>query len=129
MRHDGLVGSQELPGLHYPVQLTVRPEDDVLEDGQGVRVEEVVVVGDDLLPSGAVVVAKVDEVKFGVREIDSLVGQVESQAVGPVDLGADDHRPLGSVHADSLQTRELAPVGPEQPPGFRRRIKAESARL
>ena len=124
-----LVGSEILPGLHDSVQLPVGPEDDVLEHGQGVRVKQVVVVGDDLLSTSSVVVAEVDEVELRVGEVDPLVGDVQSEAVGPIDLGADDRRSVRSIHANALKTRELAPVGPEQPPGIRRRVQAQASRL
>ena len=90
MRNNGLVRSEELSGLHHPVQLTIGPEDDIFKDCQRMGVEQVVVVGDHLLATGAVVVAEVDEVQLGIGEVDSLVGDVESEAVRPVNLGADD---------------------------------------
>ena len=115
MRHNRLVGAEELLGLHDTVQLPVSPEDEVLKNCQRVRMEQVVIVGDDLLAARAVVVAEVDEVQLRVGEVDALVGDVEGETVGPVDLGADDRLTVCSVHANSLQTWELTPVGPEQP--------------
>ena len=115
MRHNRLVRAEELLGLHDTVQLPVSPEDEVLKNCQRVRMEQVVIVGDDLLAARAVVVAEVDEVQLGVGKVDALVGDVEGETVGPLDLGADDRLTVCSVHANSLQTWELAPVGPEQP--------------
>ena len=129
MRHNRLVRAEELLGLHDTVQLPVSPEDEVLKNCQRVRMEQVVIVGDDLLAARAVVVAEVDEVQLRVGEVDALVGDVEGETVGPVDLGADDRLTVCSVHANSLQTWELAPVGPEQPPGIRRRVQAQASRL
>ena len=129
MRNNRLVRTEELSCLHHSVQLTVGPEDDIFKDCQRMRMEQVVVVGDHLLATGAVVVAKVDEVQFGIGKVDSLVGDVESETVGPVDLGADDDGPVCAVHTDSLQTRELSPVCPEQPSGVHGRIQTESSRL
>ena len=36
---------------------------------------------------------------------------------------------MGAVHTNSLQTRELSPVRPEEPPGVDGGIQAESSRL
>ena len=108
VRDDALVGAAELARLHHAVELAVGPVDLVLEDGERVRVEEVVVVGDDLLPPRAVVVAEVDEVQLGVGEVDALGGDVEGEAVGPVDLGGDDGAALRAVHADALDARVLS---------------------
>ena len=54
MRHNRLVGAEELLGLHDTVQLPVSPEDEVLKNCQRVRMEQVVIVGDDLLAARAV---------------------------------------------------------------------------
>ena len=89
--------------------------------------EQVVVVGDDLLPARAVVVAHVDEVQLGVCEVDPLGGDVEGEAVGPVDLGGDDGAAPRAVHADPLDARVLAPVRPEQPTGVVRRVECLKA--
>lgn len=72
--------------------------------------------GHHLLSPATVVVAEVYEVQLRVCKVHSLVGCVQCQSVRPVDLGADDRRAVGSVHADSLYTRVLSPVCPEQPP-------------
>lgn len=63
---------------------------------------------------GAVVVAEVDVVDFGVGKVDAFVGQVERQSVGPVDFAGDDRRAVGAVHVDALDARVVAPVRPEQ---------------
>ena len=68
----------------------------------------------DLVPSGSVVVAEVDVVDFGVGEVDPLIGQIERQSVGPVDLTGEDRSPIGAVHVDSLDARMVAPIRPEQ---------------
>ena len=87
------------------------------------------VVGDDLLPPGAVVVAEVDEVQLGVGEVDALRWDVQREAVGPIDLGGDDGAALRAVHADPLDAWVLAPVGPEQPPGVVRRVESLKASI
>lgn len=77
----------------------------------------------------AIVVAEVDEVQFGIREIYPLRRRVQGQAVGPVNLGGDDGHALGAVHADPLDARVLAPVGPEEPARVGRRVQTHAARL
>ena len=82
-----------------------------------------------LLPSTPVIVAEVDEVQLGVCKVDPLGGDVQGQAVGPVDLGADDGLPQRPVHSDPLDPRVLAPVSPEQPAGVGRGVQAQAPRL
>ena len=93
-------------------------------DQEKVRAEDA-----DLSPAGAVVVAKVDVVDFGVGEVDTPGGQVERQAVGPVDLAGDDGRAARAVHVDALDARVVAPVGPEQDTRAGRRVERDTARL
>ena len=129
MTDHGLVLPLELASLKNPVELSVSPVDLVLKDGEGVWVEQVVVLGYHLLPSTPVIVAEVDEIQLGVCKVDPLGGDVQGQAVGPVDLGADDGLPQGPVHPDPLDPRVLAPVSPEQPAGVGRRVQAQAPRL
>lgn len=77
--------------------------------------KQIMASGKHLLPSGSVVVAEVDEIELGIGEIDALRGYVEGESVGPVDLGVDDDRSVGSVHAHPLDSGIFAPVRPEQP--------------
>ena len=91
--------------------------------------EEIVIVGNHLLSSRAIVITEVDKVKLGVCEVDPLGGDVQRKTIGPVDLGGDDGLPLGAVHPDPLNSWVLPPVRPEQPPGALARVESEAARL
>ena len=93
------------------------------------RVEQVVVVGNHLLPAGAVVVTEINEVQFGVGEVNPLGGNVQGQTIGPVDLGADDNLSVGAVHTNPLNPRVLPPVGPEEPPSSSTRVQGEASWL
>ena len=92
-------------------------------------VEQIVVVRNHLLTSASVVVAEVDEVELRVGEINPLRWNVESEAVGPVDLGADDHLPIAAVHTDPLNSWVFSPVRPKQPSCALTWIKGQTARL
>ncbi|KAJ8877702.1 hypothetical protein PR048_022157 [Dryococelus australis] len=55
--------------------------------------------------------------KLRVCKVHLLVGNVKGQAIGPVDLGANDGGAVSAIHANTFHTRVLPPVCPEQPPG------------
>lgn len=129
VRHHGLVDAAELVRRQHAVQLAVGPVQRVLEQSQGMRVQQVVASRQHLLPSRAVVVAEVYEVQLGVGEVHSLRRRIERQPVGPVDLGGDDGQSLGAVHADAFDPGVLPPVGPEEPARIGSRVQAHAARL
>ena len=87
------------------------------------------IVCNNLLPPASVVVAEVDEVELGVGEVNPLGGNVESEAVGPVDLGADDHLPITAVHTNPLNSRVFSPVRPKQPSCALAWVKGQTAGL
>lgn len=91
--------------------------------------QQVVTSGQNLLPTGSVVITKVDKVELRVGKINSLGRNVEREAVGPVDLVADDGFSQSSVHADSLDSGIFAPVGPEEPASAGAGIQTHSSWL
>lgn len=121
MGNDRFVGPQVLPSLHNPVQLSVRPEYGVLKYGQGMGMQQVVVVGDHLVSTSTIIVTEVDEVELRVGKIDPFVGYIQSQTVWPVNFCAYNDGTLSAVHADTLETWVFAPISPEQPP-FKKNI-------
>lgn len=127
--HNRLIDSLELVRRQHSIQLPIGPVHRVLEERQRVRVEQVVRRGEDLEPLGAVVQTGVDKVELAVGKVDALGGDVEGQAVRPVDLGVDDGQARGAVHADALDTGILAPVGPEEPAGTGARVEAHATGL
>ena len=71
------------------------------------------IAGHDLLAAVPLVVAVVDVLEVGVGEVHPPGGVVQRQAVGPVQLGADQDPPHGPVHVRPLDPGVLAPVRPE----------------
>ena len=51
------------------------------------------VVGNHLLPTSTVVIAKIDKVQLGVGKIHSFGRNVEGQTIGPINLGRNDGLP------------------------------------
>jgi len=117
---DGLWACKGFKTL-YPVKLPVRPVNSVFEDGERMRMEQIVATSDNLLSARSVVVTEIDEVQFRVGEVNSLVGDVQSETVRPVDLRVDDDASVVSVHSDSFNARVFAPVRPEEPPSTAQR--------
>lgn len=68
------------------------------------------------VPGGAVQVAAVDEVVFGVRPVEFLLAVVQRQPIGPVDLSVNDHGAVGPIHPGPLDLWDLAPVRPVHEP-------------
>lgn len=57
---------------------------------------------------------------MGISKEDLVVGVVNGQRVGPLQLGCDDGADIGPIHAGSADVRRVTPVGPVQPSGKRR---------
>lgn len=74
----------------------------------------------DLVAVAAVIVTVVNVFEVGISEVDPACGVVQGQAIGPVELGADDDSSHGSIHVCSLDPWVLAPVGPEHQVGAER---------
>jgi len=72
------------------------------------------------LTSGTVIVTKIDKVKFRVGEIYSLIDNIQSQAIRPIDLRAYDSGTISAVHTDSFDSRVFSPISPKQPTGSER---------
>ena len=70
-----------------------------------------------LLPTGAVVVTKIDEIEFGIGEIHSFIGYIQGQAIGPIYFGVDNYWSITAVHSSPLDPRIFTPIGPEEPVG------------
>lgn len=59
------------------------------------------------MPTGSVIVHKVDVVELGIREVDAIRGQVQGYGVRPVNLRADDDSAVGPIHVGSFDMRVL----------------------
>lgn len=64
--------------------------------------------------AAAVVLAALDLVQRGVGEVELLGAVVDGQAVGRLDVAADDHQHVGAVQRGPHDAGSLlVPVGPE----------------
>ena len=66
---------------------------------------------------GSVQASELDVVLTGVGPVDAVVDKVQREAVGPGDLVLHDHAPVGAVHADPPDVRDVPPVRPVQVAG------------
>lgn len=57
---------------------------------------------------------------MGISKEDLVVGVVNGQRMGPLQLGCDDGADIASIHAGSADVRRVTPVGPVQPSGKRK---------
>lgn len=51
------------------------------------------VTGQNLLPVVAIIITVVNEIQVGISEVQQVVGIIDGQAVGPVQLVAYDNSP------------------------------------
>lgn len=65
----------------------------------------------------AIIVTVVNIFKVGVSKVDPACAVVQGQAVGPVDLSADNDSSHGAVHVGPLDPGVLTPVWPEHQVG------------
>jgi len=93
------------------------------------RMQEIVIVSNDLLATCTVVVAKVDEIQLGISKVNPFGGNIQCQTIRPVYFGGDDGRSERSIHTNSLNSRILSPISPKKPSGAITRIKCQSSGL
>lgn len=70
----------------------------------------------------AIVVTVVNILQVGVSKVDSVRGVVQGQAVGPVQLCADNDISHCSIHEGPLNSGVLTPVWPEHEVGTKGKI-------
>ena len=68
------------------------------------------------LSVGAVEVPKLDDLGAGVGPVEALRLVVDGEAVGPRQVGRDDHQAVRRVHPRPLDLGVGAPVGPVHEP-------------
>ena len=107
----------------------IHPEDAVLKEDETVRMMQQQIVAEYLRARIAIVIARLDVVQVGVREIHTLPHQVERQSVGPVEFWGHNGRAIGAVHVGAFDARHFAPVCPEDEAGFGARVHSERPRI
>lgn len=71
----------------------------------------------DLMAVVSVIVTVVNIFEVGVGEVDPACSVVQCQAIGPVELRANDDSSHGSIHVSPLDPGVLTPIGPEHQVG------------
>ena len=54
------------------------------------RMEQVVTAGQHLSSASAVVVAEINVIDFGIGKIDSFLGQIQGEPIGPEDFASQN---------------------------------------
>ena len=108
---DGAVvlASELVAGLDG-VRAPGRPEEAVLEHGDGVRVLDDALEDDAAV--GAIETHAFDGSLLSVGPVEAGIGQVEGEAIGPADIAGNERSGVATVHESAPDLGMVAPVGP-----------------
>ena len=113
---DCVIGSSPLVGPSDGFQVPVRPEDEVVKDGDGKHVRDPQRILSDVAPIATVKVGEGDVIQMSVGP-EELVGHVvDGEGIGPSQtlLVRHDAGEVGAVQAQSADVRLQVPSGEEK---------------
>lgn len=64
------------------------------------------------VPVGTIQASKFNVVLSGISPVDAAVNIVQSEAIGPCDLGLHNDTPVGTIHAYLANQGMVTPVSP-----------------
>ena len=98
------VAAVEFAGAHDAPMfgLPVAPVEPVFEDGERKSLADPLAVREDGAPVRAVIVDAADDAHLAVDPVQALLGVIQHDPVGPLELLIHQHLPVRPVHARAL---------------------------
>jgi len=106
----------ELVGLEDGLFVPVGPVDVIFEGGDREGMLQILAGVQHLSPLRTIIVGRRDGVQLAIHPVEAFLHQIQSDAIGPLDIVANDGSAMGSIHSRSFNARRGTPIRPVHPP-------------